>query len=160
MTIVRSITSQPTSFSRLRACDGEISWSTKMVSICWLSGLATIPPDSYFTPMLVLLLKTDAITPGFLNDCCYRSRTASMPSEHCQKTALPWAMPKRHRANQGRSLKVTEFRTPMRCSFGVTLSYNRQRQVVTLWACIHAVLLIVKKEEFNEFQTSHNYYCS
>ena len=26
--MVRSITSQPISFSRLRACDGEISWST------------------------------------------------------------------------------------------------------------------------------------
>jgi hypothetical protein len=29
MTMVRSITSQPTSFSRLRACEGEISWSTR-----------------------------------------------------------------------------------------------------------------------------------
>ena len=28
--MVRSITSQPISFSRLRACDGEISWSTRI----------------------------------------------------------------------------------------------------------------------------------
>ena len=28
--MVRSITSQPTSFSRLRACEGEISWSTRI----------------------------------------------------------------------------------------------------------------------------------
>jgi hypothetical protein len=33
MTMVRSITSQPTSFSRLRACEGEISWSTRMTSM-------------------------------------------------------------------------------------------------------------------------------
>ncbi len=31
--MVRSITSQPASFSRLRACDGEISWSTSKASI-------------------------------------------------------------------------------------------------------------------------------
>ena len=44
--MVRSITSQPTSISRLRACDGEISWSTKMVSISRLSELRTIPSSS------------------------------------------------------------------------------------------------------------------
>src|SRR5713101_985107 len=32
MTIVRSITSQPTSISRVCACEGEISWSTRMTS--------------------------------------------------------------------------------------------------------------------------------
>src|SRR5437773_2935276 len=32
MTIVRSITSQPTSFARLNCCDGEISWSMRMTS--------------------------------------------------------------------------------------------------------------------------------
>src|SRR6266545_8244168 len=32
MTMLRSITSQPTSFSRLCACEGEISWSTRMTS--------------------------------------------------------------------------------------------------------------------------------
>ena len=39
--MVRSITSQPISFSRLRACDGEISWSTSTMSARRVSGSAS-----------------------------------------------------------------------------------------------------------------------
>ena len=38
--MVRSMTSQPTSISRLRACEGEIAWSTRTTSARRVSGSA------------------------------------------------------------------------------------------------------------------------
>lgn len=40
--MVRSITSQPVSSSRLRACEGEISWSTSRASIAPVRGTVSV----------------------------------------------------------------------------------------------------------------------
>src|SRR6266516_1446732 len=99
MTIVRSITSQPTSFARLNCCEGEISWSMRITSTVSCSRIRRsssrfpVPkyaPDSNPARFCVNLPMTSnpSVFPSWRNSVSDASNSTSLTLGRCTAATM------------------------------------------------------------------------